>query len=263
MLLRKRVITGVLGGVIVVCGLAFGLTAWRVVVSVGCLWAMLEFAALARQSWYQLCSVFASCVVLWMIWGRPAFNLPLAEAVVAAFLAIPVLLGNRTSVQQSAFVAIGALYIGFGGLSLVSIRATHPGWAWLLLYLFSIWATDTAAYFVGGAVGGPKLWPSVSPNKTVSGAVGGLAAAAVVAVAAGCAFIRPSGWSTYLIFGVVCSLFGQLGDLVESAYKRTAGVKDSGSLLPGHGGMLDRVDGLLFAAPAAAWMLAHGVWMHI
>lgn len=257
MVLRKRFVTAFLGAAIVLIGIAFGVSSWRVVVSVGSIWAMVEFAALAKQRWYLMCSLFAYAVVIWLIWSAHPFDLATAELIVAVFLAIPVIMRNQVSVQQSAFVAVGALYIGFGGLSLVTIRSVPHGWAWIILYLFSIWSTDTAAYFVGGSVKGPKLWPMVSPNKTVSGAVGGVITAGIVATVSGMLLIGPKGWDVYLLFGVVSSVLGQLGDLIESAYKRSSGVKDSGHLLPGHGGMLDRVDSLVFAAPAAVWLLSH------
>lgn len=262
-MLRKRFITAFLGAAIVIISIVIGVSSWRVVVSVGCIWAMIEFAALAKQRWYLMCSLFAFVVVLWLLWLAHQFDFAAAELIVAVFLTIPVIMRNQVSVQQAAFVAIGALYIGFGGLSLVEIRGVSHGLAWILLYLFSIWSTDTAAYFVGGAIGGRKLWPAVSPNKTVSGAVGGVMAAGMIAILVGVLFIAPGGWYVYLLFGVMSSVLGQLGDLIESAYKRSSGVKDSGHLLPGHGGMLDRVDSLLFAAPAALWILRHFTALHL
>jgi phosphatidate cytidylyltransferase len=117
-----------------------------------------------------------------------------------------------------------------------------------MLFLFAtVWATDILAYFVGRAIGGPKLAPSISPGKTWSGAIGGAVAGAaaglVVAAAMGSASLAWIG-----LIAIVLSVVSQAGDLFESSVKRRNGVKDSGSLIPGHGGVMDRVDGLVAAA---------------
>jgi phosphatidate cytidylyltransferase len=114
-----------------------------------------------------------------------------------------------------------------------------------------VWTTDTAAYFVGRTVGGPKLWPRVSPKKTWSGAIGGTLAA----TALGAVVIQHSTTTALVpivVVGVVLSVVSQAGDLFESAVKRQFGVKDASNLIPGHGGVMDRLDGFLFAAVAAA-----------
>lgn len=115
--------------------------------------------------------------------------------------------------------------------------------------MFTIWATDTGAYFTGNAFGKRKLWPKISPNKTVAGAIGGIISAIVVAIVF--QLVYPFTMPIYLLVGValIISVFGQIGDLVASAYKRHYNVKDSGNILPGHGGILDRFDSLLFVLP--------------
>ena len=131
-----------------------------------------------------------------------------------------------------------------------------PGATLLLLPVLLTWASDTGAYFVGRAIGGRKLIPSVSPGKTVAGAIGGLAASVLVAWIGGRVLLprvaqlalTPRG---AILFGVAISIAAQIGDLFESLLKREAGVKNSSSLLPGHGGVLDRFDSLFFALPAA------------
>ena len=149
----------------------------------------------------------------------------------------------------------GVLYIGIPSMALLSLS-----WVWetLVLWLFFItWATDIFAYFAGRAIGGPKLAPRISPNKTWAGLAGGVAGAAAL------------GWATatwfemepfFLWMGGPLGLVAQAGDLYESWEKRRAGVKDSGALLPGHGGVLDRLDGLLAAAAAAVLLLMAGLW---
>ena len=123
------------------------------------------------------------------------------------------------------------------------------------LTLFCVWATDSFAFFVGKAWGKRKLAPSISPNKTVVGAVGGLIAALIVGLMFGQVLLgKPV---VGLVVGVVAGVFGQLGDLFESALKRDIGVKDLGGIIPGHGGILDRFDSLLFTAPLVALLAPH------
>ena len=123
---------------------------------------------------------------------------------------------------------------------------TAEGLGWFLTALLITWMSDTAAYLVGKSVGRTKLIPRVSPNKTVEGAIGGLTAAGVTAVVCVVGFGLGVHPLTAVIFGIVIGLIGMLGDLSESMLKRRANVKDSGNLIPGHGGMLDRIDALIF-----------------
>jgi phosphatidate cytidylyltransferase len=142
------------------------------------------------------------------------------------------------------------------GPPVVLLGLSLPTGACLLFLVFAAcWATDTAAYGAGRAWGRHKLWPAVSPGKTVEGSIAGLAASAVVVAAFG----RLFGLELHsaLVLGLLLGVTGQLGDLAESKLKRTAGVKDSGAVLPGHGGVLDRFDSLLFNAPVAYFYLWH------
>jgi phosphatidate cytidylyltransferase len=127
------------------------------------------------------------------------------------------------------------------------------GLAWVLAVVLSTWAGDSAAYLAGRAFGRHKLAPAVSPGKTIEGALGGLLAAMLVSAAVFAASGALPAWAGGLV-GAGLGVCGQLGDLSESFLKRQAGVKDSGNLIPGHGGMLDRIDALLFAIPAALLM---------
>jgi phosphatidate cytidylyltransferase len=147
--------------------------------------------------------------------------------------------------------ACGALYIGIPIVALLWLR-NDPAYGMVTVFwlLAVVWATDTGALFVGRAVGGPKLAPSISPNKTWSGFFGGIAAAIVVSMVAALWYGAPV--APVLLAGAVLSIVSQLGDLLESRVKRYLNVKDSGGIIPGHGGLFDRVDGLLAAAPALA-----------
>jgi phosphatidate cytidylyltransferase len=141
----------------------------------------------------------------------------------------------------------GVPYVGLAALALVWLRYDPgAGRANVLFVVLMVWASDIGAYAVGRFAGGPKLAPRISPGKTWSGAIGGVA----TAIAVGCVV---AGGPTVAVFAVAATLsvMSQLGDLFESAMKRRFGVKDSGRSIPGHGGLLDRLDGMLAAAPAA------------
>lgn len=132
---------------------------------------------------------------------------------------------------------------------------TGGGLIWFLLALFITWLSDTFAYVVGKSWGTHKLIPRVSPNKTIEGAIGGLVAAAITAVICDSWFGMDIGVALSLVIGLVLGAVGQIGDLSESMLKRGRGVKDSSNLIPGHGGMLDRIDALIFVV-VAAWLIA-------
>lgn len=141
------------------------------------------------------------------------------------------------------WLAVGVLYAGLTGVVLVVFRAGEAGFI-VILFLFAVvWATDIAAYFAGRRLGGPKLWARVSPKKTWSGALGGFGAAVLVGLVAGL-LVGRAPLAVWLVAAGILSVFSQAGDLLESALKRRFGVKDSGRIIPGHGGVMDRVDGL-------------------
>jgi phosphatidate cytidylyltransferase len=150
--------------------------------------------------------------------------------------------------QTGQWDASGLAYAAVSGLSLALLRdGDHPGLVAILFLFAVVWATDISAYFVGRAVGGPKLAPSISPGKTQSGALGG----AVGGVVAGLLLAAAAGAGNLAVLGVVAlvlSIVAQAGDLFESWVKRRHDRKDSGTLIPGHGGVMDRVDGLVAAA---------------
>jgi phosphatidate cytidylyltransferase len=142
-------------------------------------------------------------------------------------------------------------------ISLAAIRGdTAHGFAAMLFIFAVVWATDILAYFVGRAIGGPKLAPPISPGKTWSGAIGGAISAVVAGTLAHMVFFPLNGLWVPAI-ALVLSVFSQIGDLFESFIKRRFGVKDSSRLIPGHGGVMDRVDGLVFAC-FAAFLIALG-----
>ncbi len=152
-------------------------------------------------------------------------------------------------------VPAGFAYILPAVAALLWLRAPEPGgFGAVLFVLCVVWASDVGAYMVGRLVGGPKLAPAISPGKTWSGGFGGLVAAALVGVAAG--RLGQGDPRAAMLTATALGVVAQAGDLLESALKRHFGVKDSGTLIPGHGGLLDRLDAVLLAAPAAALVSA-------
>jgi phosphatidate cytidylyltransferase len=200
-----------------------------------------------------------------------------AVAVVAAFLhlffiawsvvIVGVLLAGliaRGAVERRADAAYGVVYIAPAVIALVWVRSLSDGLWWTLLLFVVTWFADIFAYVAGSLFKGPKLWPQISPNKTWSGFVGGLVAATIGAVAVAYFAHLKLVWPAAALVGFLGGLATMAGDLWESMLKRRFGVKDSGDIIPGHGGLLDRVDGLMFAAIviAAVRLIDHWGWAH-
>ena len=174
----------------------------------------------------------------------------LAVLLVAAGALIVFFMIAGSEGKSSIWTIAGLLAVGLTGISLILIRRIGDDWSVTMWLLVAVWATDINAFFVGRTVGGPKLAPKISPGKTWSGLIGGIVGAV--------------GWSviwalwtgveqvgTVALLGAAIAIFAQLGDLGVSRVKRRYGVKDTGTLIPGHGGLLDRVDGSMGAVPVA------------
>lgn len=166
------------------------------------------------------------------------------------FLTATVLTKNKTTIDHVAMAFLGMAYVGLGFHYMIETRSIPDhGLFWTLLVFLCIWTTDSGAYFTGSKIGRTPLWPIISPKKSVEGAVGGTVLSVVVAL--GFAWYRPEllGYAQAVWIGLVIALVGQMGDLIQSAYKRVKGIKDSGTILPGHGGVLDRTDSWLIVFP--------------
>jgi phosphatidate cytidylyltransferase len=172
-------------------------------------------------------------------------------ATTCVVFAIGVIAAALLSPDRRGWVALGGGYAFAALIASVALRLDPVwGFAALMFVMLIVWVTDIGGYFAGRGIGGPKLWPRVSPKKTWAGATGGFAASLVVAAgfaACGLGKILPM-----LLLGAVLSVASQLGDLFESAVKRRFGVKDSSHIIPGHGGLLDRLDGFVAAVVVAA-----------
>ena len=214
---------------------------WLRVASALVLAPLAVLAAYLGGAWFIGFWLLAAAGVLWEWLG-----------LVAAARALP-------GAARGGWIAFGALYAGAMLAAPLVIRADAALGFIAMIFLFAVvWATDVAAYFAGRLVGGPKLWPAVSPNKTWSGA----AAGAIVGTVAGLAVAAVGGINPIapvLILSLLLSVISQFGDLFESALKRRFGAKDASHAIPGHGGFMDRLDGFIAAAVAAALIgLARG-----
>ena len=192
------------------------------------------------------------CVALIVGPHYPHMLQPSLLVALMAILSVPLLVKKpfHESLKEGTIAMSGLLYIGLTLSYLVSIRLLPQG-EWLLFFLLLVtWAGDTGAYYVGTLCGQHAVAPRISPKKTIEGLVGGLLGAMIIAYVARWWFLSDFSGVDCLVLAVLLTLAGLWGDLAESAVKRSVGAKDSGGLLPGHGGMLDRLDSLLFTGPA-------------
>ncbi|WP_309086264.1 CDP-archaeol synthase [Chelativorans sp.] len=191
--------------------------------------------------------------VVWAVFAASMAALVLglsAPFLLAALgVAFAVALVHAAATGQGAWSAFGIAYAGLPALALAQLRGADEAGLVAILFLYAVvWATDIVAYFVGRSLGGPKLAPAISPGKTWSGAIGGAVGGTVAGVAVSSLAGAAIGLGAAFILALLLSVLSQVGDLFESALKRRCGVKDSGAILPGHGGIMDRVDGLVAAA---------------
>lgn len=262
--LISRVLTAAVGIPLLLGAAWLGDPWWASVVTALCVLGVFEYGTLVRAERlfsYVLAAVVGPTVFLM---SRPDLQLLSAWIVgagaivllLAAFLP-PVMTGNpqQSGVmrRQIGVAGIGWLYLGVAGGALAAMGATR-GFSVLLWFFLTIWANDIAAYFVGHATGRHKLAPQLSPGKSWEGGIAGLIAG--VAASLGLASWLPFTALQAALAGAGVTIAAQIGDLFESAIKRRAGVKDSGVIFPGHGGVLDRFDGVFAAAPVA-YLLLH------
>lgn len=212
-------------------------------------------AARASQPWsFWLSSLLTVGIAVAHLFLGPATA---ALGMIAVFLVLGQVYALRRIETAPNFYLLNQAVWGVCYLSLLYPFVYHiralvggDGFYWVILLLATLWIGDTAAMFVGGKIGKRRLAPTVSPNKTIAGFVAGLAAAPLVGLICSHWLIDSAGALYLILAALVVSLTGQLGDLTESLWKRSAGIKDSSRLIPGHGGVLDRFDSLAFAAPA-------------
>lgn len=254
-MLRKRVITALWGIPLLIVVVWFDepLPWFTIIAGIWGILAVLEF--------YRLTGVirFISLAVFGIVWTllfilRPHctydYLLPvlLTSGIVLSLILLVVMPKRESAFAYWTWLITGMLYIGWM-LSYLVVLRLEAGREWLFLTLFATFGSDTTAYFIGKAIGKHKLAPRISPGKTWEGAVAGLFGAVIISLlfTLSTPLQLPLSYGQAIFLGVLVSIFGQLGDLAESALKRSTGVKESGNLMPGHGGLLDRMDSVVFA----------------
>lgn len=247
--LQLRIISAIVLAVVVLGITWLGGFAFRLLACIIAGAILFEWLAMSRQS-----SSGENTVLTWAAFGLLALALvldfPAFWTLFVLLIGVIAVVAHSRIVVAGSWPAAGLAYAGLSAVAMAFLRdSDYPGLIAILFLFAVVWATDILAYFVGRAVGGPKLAPSISPGKTQSGAIGGtlggVVAGVALALAAGVG--NPLGLAAVAL---VLSIVSQAGDLFESWVKRRHGVKDSGSIIPGHGGVMDRVDGLVAAAMA-------------
>ncbi len=272
-MLRQRVLSAAVFVPIVFASIWFGNPWFSIVVAIAAILGVIEFYAMVSQRGWQPLTVFGTLWTLFFIFNAyyaPKYSSDnlyiivtsalITSAVALSLLWIPFLRssGEKAAVSWASSLA-GIFYMGwllsYWVLIMNSYGGDWNGRDWVLIALFSTFAVDTAAYFVGRALGRHKMAPTISPGKTWEGAAGGLLGALVaVIVLALLLDINISYWQMVLL-GFLIAVFAQLGDLVESKLKRSAGVKEASKLIPGHGGILDRLDSIVFTGVVVYYCL--------
>jgi len=259
--LSLRVGTAVLGVTVLILLIAFGGWLGICLLTAALSLGMVdEFAKLVYTGGDRLEKRYAMLILSWLV-SFFNFFMPRSEyeLLILIFLALFVwflrtakgrpereLLQHFHELQFSLF---GLIYLVFIPLFLPRLQAMPYGQHWVMLFFLIVWAGDTLAYFVGKKYGKRKLYPDISPKKSVEGGLGGLAGGVIVALLYKLALFSALPWAAVLVIPILVGIFEQVGDFCESFLKRAYGVKDSGHLLPGHGGVLDRFDGVVFSLP--------------
>jgi phosphatidate cytidylyltransferase len=268
--LALRIVSGAILAPAVLAIAWFGGGPFLVLIAVAVSLLSTEWAMMAARAAVARVAVTMTAAVLGVVFLTYAGQLWAAGAMIV-FGAFAAAAASRGVTERRADAAYGVLYVAPACVALIWLRHTSQGAGWTVMMLATTWAADIFAFAVGNALKGPRLWPRYSPNKTWSGFFGGLIGAAAVAIAVPALPILPGGQPLLHLslagaglIGLIGGLATMMGDLWESMLKRRFGVKDSGDLIPGHGGLLDRVDGLMFATLvfAAARLIVHFGWAH-
>ena len=255
-MLAKRLVSGLALAALGISGTILGGWAFDLLVLVAALLMAYEYGRIVARlrgdagfNWTAVVAAMTATVLggYGLLHAGPGDALATVLLVALAAVAIRALIG-RSDGNRAGF---GVIYIALPCLVMVDLRLIEPQGLSVVLWMFAVvWTTDTAAYLVGRSFGGPKVAPAISPGKTWSGCIGGAIGGTAAGVAV--ASLTNGRADAAAIAALIVSISGQAGDLFESRLKRTAGLKDSGSVIPGHGGVLDRLDAVLFAAPVTS-----------
>ncbi len=258
-MLKLRLATALVLIPLVLGSVYFGGLAFFAAVTFALLVAGWEFFDMARRAGHHPMMVIGLALIALIEWDAYAsadWLRPIVAAALIVTLVIGVFRHGDGWLTGWALTLAGVLYVGWIGAYFILVRALPNGMLWTTLALLTAWATDTGAYFVGTRIGRRGFFTKISPKKTWEGAIGGWVSAVVVVLALGT--FLDMAIIHRVLFGFGIGMAGTFGDLTESLLKRQTGVKDSGNIIPGHGGLLDRIDSLLFAAAFTYYYL---VWI--
>ncbi|GGE46286.1 phosphatidate cytidylyltransferase [Pullulanibacillus camelliae] len=252
--MKQRIITGVLAGALFLAFLIIGRVPFALFSAMMGIIAFLECIHMAKIKRASLPGIVGGIAVFLMVLNpeikKHVISYPIIDIVIALtliLLIVTVFSHQSFSFENAALTVFSALYVGFAFMLLSEVR--NDGLSLVLFILILIWTTDSGAYFFGRAFGKHKLAPHISPNKTIEGMVGGIIAALIISIILQLVIGFEDTTMNLIVMTILIAVFGPIGDLAESALKRHYDVKDSGTLLPGHGGVLDRVDSWIFVLP--------------
>jgi len=272
-MLRYRVVTAAVGLPLIVLAIWFGNPSFSLFIAAAALTGTYEFYRMANFDWREpllyLGLLWTLALVLSPHYTNPdLLPVVITATVLASLICLLLRRSREEGLRDWAWTIVGALYVGWMLSYWLNLRGLEDGRNWVYLAMLTTFANDTGAYFIGRARGKHKLAPAISPAKTWEGAIGGLVSAVLAAIVVATVLKLISvrlgvpfafGYWQIVILGFLVAIFAQLGDLVESLLKRNMGVKESGNLLPGHGGILDRFDSLIFVGAVvyyyAVWVL--------
>ena len=256
--MKQRIITGVVAAALFIPFVIYGGAPFAVVISAIAIIGFYEILKMKGISIFSIPGLLGALALLILVvpndWSKEVVDLlqydskyMIVYGLAALLLIYIVLVKNKMTFDEVGFILLSAFYVGLGFHYFIETR--FIGLEFVVFVLLVVWTTDSGAYFVGRKFGKNKLWPEISPKKTVEGFVGGIFIAVLFAIAMQLIYPFAQSWLQLILVTIIASIVGQMGDLVESAIKRHYGVKDSGNILPGHGGILDRFDSLLFVVP--------------
>ena len=267
-MLKQRVIIAAIGIPLIILAIWFGNPWFSLLFAAAALVGTFEFYNMGRIEGKNHPLIYFG-----LLWSLAVFLSPLTVHY-KAIDSLPIIMVSATVISllfalfQSprerafhdwAWIVAGVIYVGLMLSYWLNLRLLPEGSGWVYLAIFTVFANDTGAFFIGRKWGKRRLASAISPGKTWAGAIGGLLSAIVAAIVISripiLFYPTPPEWWLVIALGFLVSLFAQLGDLVESLLKRNAGVKESGKLLPGHGGILDRFDSLIFVGPVVYYYI--------
>jgi len=251
-MLRQRTLTAVIGLPIFIVVIWFGNPWFTIFMAIIAVLGSIEFNRMANHNKIQPIAYFGTAIIFILTISPyyPDFitkPLILTAAILISLIWLLFSYKKEGSFNNWALIMAGILYLGWTLSYWTELRDIEYGKEWVFWGILTIMASDTSAFFIGKKWGKHYMTPAISPKKTWEGAIGGLLGSIIASIILGIIFSLPLNYWLLVLLGCVISIFAQLGDLVESLLKRNSGVKDSGNLVPGHGGILDRIDSFILA----------------